>query len=93
MAIVLEEFSGQSLGEVISTLITGINFDNLELMGVGPKPVPAIQEVACPSSDAMVVGQVEGSLIIFEGLSTNGGLDGAWQVDLSGSFQQDSFER
>ena len=77
MAIVLEEFSGQSLGEVISTLITGINFDNLELMGVGPKPVPAIQEVACSSGDAMVVGQVEGSLIVFKGLSANGGF---WMV-------------
>jgi len=72
--IVLERLSGQTFGEEVRALIHRLYFDELELIGMGPEPMPLHQEVLRAVGNPMVPGQQQRALIVFKyaGLYTSG---------------------
>ena len=70
--VVLEAIAGEALGEIVGTLVTGLDLDCFELVIVLPKQVPLHQEVLGATGDLMVGGKVEGRLVVFEHSGVNG---------------------
>ena len=69
--VVFEELPHKRLGEVISLLVSGVDLDDDELVGVRPKPVPLVEEIAGPVGDTVVDCQVIGALIVFKDAGLN----------------------
>ena len=73
--IVLETITGKALGEIVSTLVTGLDLDRFELVIMLPEPVPPHQEILGTTGDSMVGGKVEGGLVVFKHSGMNGRAD------------------
>ena len=73
--IVLEAITGEALGEIVSTLVTGLDLDCFEFGIMLPEPVPFYQEVLGATGDPMIGCKVEGGLVVFEHSGMNGRAD------------------
>ena len=74
--IVLETIAGKALGEIVSTLVTGLDLDCFEFGIMLPEPVPFYQEVLGATGDPMIGCKVEGRLVVFK----DSGMDGRADV-------------
>lgn len=82
----------QDFGEVVGALVSGIDFDEVKLVGMGPKPVPLVQVIAGPVGDVVVGCKDECTLIIFKDSGANGGRNEVWNFEDGTRFNQHAFE-
>jgi hypothetical protein len=84
--VVLEYFPGERLGEVVSTLSSGVNLQDVDVLRlcayIGPEVVPLYMEVLGPVGESLVGCQVDGSLIVFHYSGRDGSTQGVKSVEL-----------
>ena len=86
-AVVLKGLADQNFGEVIGALVAGVDFDEFKLIGMVPKPVPLVEEVAGTVGDAVIGREEVGTLVILKDSSTHGSADGRRNVQDIDCFQ------
>ena len=65
-AIVVKQFSRQWLGEVVGSLVAGVDFVDLKLLCMFPKPVPFVEKVPSAVSDPVIHSKVICSLVVLK---------------------------
>ena len=102
-SIVLERLTWQRFGEIIRPLVFGVDFEELEFVGVFPEPVVLVEEISSSVGDSVGGCQEEGSLVVFEYSGSDGGVDGSTlrrmlievviDPEMGRSLNQHSFQR
>ena len=85
-----ENFSVETLGEVIGQLVGGGNLEhfNISVANVVPKEVPLNQEVLGAVSNALLGCKKQCTIVVFKDSATNGRLEVRWQSQFFADFSK-----
>ena len=88
----LKGLADQNFGEVIGALVAGVDFDEFELIGMVPKPVPFVEVIAGPVGDVVIGCKDKCALIVFKYSGADGGRNRVGNFKNGARFNQHTFE-
>ena len=77
-----ENFSVETLGEVVGQLVCGGNLEHFDISvaNMVPKEVPLNQEVLGPIGDALLDCKEQSTIVVFKDAATDGGRKIRWKA-------------